>query len=247
AVGQYVAAVRISELTETISAAVIFAIFPVLCSAASSPERFGNYVSTVFRMLLFGVSCLCLAVFAGSNFIIAVYYGPQFLSSAPLLRILVWSEMAVFFSAVVNTSLLASARERFVLVPTISGAVLNVALNLVWIPKYGPAGACWATLVSYGIGSTLVLLALPSARGLLLRGWQVLAPSILLLSIALAAIVYLPANAGVRGLIGVAIFVCAAPLFGIIKREDVTFGLQFVGRLFRTADNAGDAPQSVGS
>ena len=247
ALGQYVAAVRISELTETVSTAVIFAIFPVLCAAAASPERFGNYVSTIFRMLLFGISCLCLAVFACSNFIISVYYGPRFLSSAPLLRILVWSEIAVFFSAVVNASLLAGARERFVLVPTISGAVLNVVLNLVWIPKYGPAGACWATLVSYGIGSTLMLLPLRTARGLLLRGWRVLAPAIFLLSIALAAIAYIPANAAVRGLVGVAVFVCGAPLFGIITREDFRFGRQFLGRFLSTVNSANSATEGVGS
>jgi O-antigen/teichoic acid export membrane protein len=36
---------------------------------------------------------------------------------------------------------------------TAIGAVVNVVLNVLWIPDYGAIGAAWATLISYGIAT----------------------------------------------------------------------------------------------
>lgn len=36
--------------------------------------------------------------------------------------------------------------------------VVNVILNLIWIPKYGLVGSAYATLISYSIGPLTLLL-----------------------------------------------------------------------------------------
>lgn len=222
ALGQYVAAVRISELTETIPAAIVFAIFPVLCAATSDPQKFDRYLKTIFRVTILGAGLLCLAIFATAQLIIALYYGKQFAAAAPLLRLLVWSEIAVFFNAVVTTALLARASERLIVIPTICGAAINVALNLVLIPKWGAYGACWASLVSYGLGSTITLLFIKSGREILIPGWRVLGPAAALCAISLGLAHFVPGSELFRGILAVTAFAILAILLKLVTPDDLT-------------------------
>jgi PST family polysaccharide transporter len=72
--------------------------------------------------------------------------------------------------------LLAEDLLRFSLVTHLSGAVMNVALNLLLIPGYGAVGAAVATVISYACAGWLALffsartrpMGLMMARALLL-------------------------------------------------------------------------------
>ena len=241
ALGQYVAAVRISELTETFPSAIGFAIFPLLCASVASAE-FAGYVSKMFRVLIFAGSCVCLIVFVLASPIIRGYYGVAFIGSVPLLRVLIWSELAVFFSAILNNALLARAREKLILVPTVSGAVLNVVLNLYWIPRYGALGACWATVVSYGISSTVMLLPFREARDVLTRGLRLLAPAVL----ALAASVFFAdrylGQTFAAAAVALAAFVICALLMRVFLLDDLRYAWQMYDRL-----RARSTPSATGS
>jgi O-antigen/teichoic acid export membrane protein len=41
--------------------------------------------------------------------------------------------------------------NRLIPVITIVGAIVNIVLNLLWLPKYGLVGAVWATVVAYAV------------------------------------------------------------------------------------------------
>jgi Na+-driven multidrug efflux pump len=51
------------------------------------------------------------------------------------------------------------------------GALINVVLNLWWIPQYGIVGAAWATLISYAYASFFFLFFAKTTRSHL---WQLL-------------------------------------------------------------------------
>ena len=220
ALGQYVAAVRISELTETLPSAIGFAIFPVLCAAAADRQRFHAYTSTVFRILIFSSCALSLAIFLSANFIVTKYYGARFAGAAPLLQVLVWSEIAVFFSGVVTTALLARANERLMMYPAFTGAALNVFLNLWFIPRWGALGACWATLISYAISSTLVLFVAEQGRELLETGWKYLAPGILAIAAAVSVVKFTSLEYTSRAFLAAAVFCALAILFRLVVPGD---------------------------
>jgi O-antigen/teichoic acid export membrane protein len=61
--------------------------------------------------------------------------------------------------------LLLRRRSARVFVITFLAAALNVAINLVMIPRYGFMGAAWATVISYGALCAINALSCP--RGLL--------------------------------------------------------------------------------
>jgi O-antigen/teichoic acid export membrane protein len=100
---------------------------------------------------------------------IQLLYGREFDATAGLLIVLVWSEVPIFFTAVLNNALVAKNLQKHILVPAIVGAVMNILLNLWAIPRYGALGASWATVASYGIG-TMYFLCIREVRPLVMPG-----------------------------------------------------------------------------
>jgi PST family polysaccharide transporter len=70
---------------------------------------------------------------------------------------------------VLSRWLLAEDLLRFSLVTHAAGALVNVALNLVLIPRHGAFGAAWATVISYASAGWLALFLSARTRPL---GWM---------------------------------------------------------------------------
>jgi PST family polysaccharide transporter len=175
--GDYVAAVKAAELFEALPTAILFSVFPVLSTVAAQSERFQQYVSRIFRYLGVAACGICVAITVAARPLVAVVYGARYQAAAPLLTVLIWSEVAVFFGSVVLNVLLASGLQKFIVAPTAMGALANVLLNILLIPRYGAMGAAWATLVSYSLAWLVVPLAFSSTRALVLRGLGIVLPA----------------------------------------------------------------------
>jgi O-antigen/teichoic acid export membrane protein len=80
--------------------------------------------------------------------IIRLVYGPDFAPAVAPFRILVWSVATVYANAAFAFLLLARGGDRRYLLAVTAGAVANMALNLVVIPRAGMVGAAVVTIVS---------------------------------------------------------------------------------------------------
>jgi PST family polysaccharide transporter len=90
----------------------------------------------------------------------------------------------VFLGVARGQWLVNEGLQKFYLGTTCAGAVANVALNLVCIPRWGGLGAAWATVASYGVAAWLASYFHPAARAtaamqtrallIPLRGWRYL-------------------------------------------------------------------------
>jgi len=49
-------------------------------------------------------------------------------------------------------------------VSTLTGAVINIGLNLYLIKHYGVIGAVWATIISYSVEGYFILFLFPETR-----------------------------------------------------------------------------------
>jgi O-antigen/teichoic acid export membrane protein len=174
--GQYVAAVKVSELFETLPSALMISVAPIFAVSAVDPERFRSYVDRTFRYLMVLAAALCVVMTVGATPVVQVLFGRQFLPAAPLLSVLIWSEIAVFFSTVVVNVLVAQNQQRLLPIPTLAGAGVNIALNLVLIPRYGAIGAAYATLISYSVAWIVVLFFFDQTRRLALQGLRFALP-----------------------------------------------------------------------
>lgn len=71
--------------------------------------------------------------------------------SAPAFAVLIWSFVAVSTTYVFGTLLTAAGELRMLNYMAAGGMVLNIALNLVLIPRYAVLGAAWASLITQGL------------------------------------------------------------------------------------------------
>ena len=84
--GQYAAAVKVSELFETAPSALLFSMAPILSVAAAAQHQFQIYQSRTFRYLNVCAAALCVVITAGAPLIVKWLYGPKFAAAAPCWR-----------------------------------------------------------------------------------------------------------------------------------------------------------------
>jgi O-antigen/teichoic acid export membrane protein len=75
-------------------------------------------------------------------------FGEPYTESVTVLQIMAWTSVFGFQNYILWYGALAAHQERPVLVIQIAGLIVNVALNAVAIPLYGPNGAAAALVIS---------------------------------------------------------------------------------------------------
>ena len=174
--GPYVIAVQLIELISALPVALMSSLFPILSCSASDEPRFTHYLSTSYRLLLLVVFGLCAIMTPIAAPVIQLLYGNAYAATPPLLRVLIWSEVPVFFGVVISSALVARGLQRYLPLSTVVGAVTNILLNLVLIPRYGALGSSWATVLSYCLASMLMFLCFPATRQLCWTGFRFVLP-----------------------------------------------------------------------
>lgn len=158
AVGIYAAAARISEVWYFFPAAVVTSFFPKLLTSRSSDLKL--YASDLQKLndaLLYSALAVALAVSVSAGWLLPFMFGPAYEASIPVLVIHVWVGLFVFMRALLSKWFIAENLLKLSMLSQVLGALVNVALNVWLIPLYGPVGAAYATVVSYGVAGYLVL------------------------------------------------------------------------------------------
>jgi O-antigen/teichoic acid export membrane protein len=182
--GPYVVAVQMAELFSALPIALMGSLFPALSQAAGQPDLFQRYLGISYRFILTVVFGVCAVLIPIAVPLVLLFYGKQFESSASLLIVLIWSEVPIFFGVALSTGLVAANLQRYLPVATIAGALVNIGLNLIVIPRWGALGASWATVVSYAVASIFMFLLFRATRGFALQGLKIaLSPFLLALGI----------------------------------------------------------------
>lgn len=194
----YVVAVQMTELFNALPVALISSLFPVLAQSADDAPRFDHYLRTTFRLLLVVAFAACALLIPVAHPLVRLLYGTKFSAAAPLLVVLIWSNVPIFFTVVMNAALVVRRLQNYLPFFAVGGAATNIALNLELIPRYGALGAAWATVVSYGIAGVLLFLVFGRTRRLVLVGMRVGAGPFLLVLFLTVALHWAPWPAPVK-------------------------------------------------
>lgn len=76
--------------------------------------------------------------------------GPEFQASAPIIPIVMSGYIFLLFYDLFMPGIFFKNQTRLLPLYRGIGAISNIALNLIFIPKWGIAGAAWATCLSFG-------------------------------------------------------------------------------------------------
>jgi len=149
-VGIYSVAVKLSEAWYFIPIAITMSVFPAIIDARKiSKSLYNERLQQLYNLMTWIAVAIAIPVTFLSHDIIRIVYGTNYIQAAPVLSIYVWAGVFVFLGIASGKFLLAENYTRIAFYRTLFGAVINVALNIILIPKYGINGAAVATLVSY--------------------------------------------------------------------------------------------------
>jgi len=141
-VGWYNAAGRIIEAQMFIPTAIVASIFPVLSRKYSNDFQAFLRLQRQSAVALFSVgSLITVATYLLAEEIVGLLFTQNFFSSVEILRIT--SLMLPFFFANFSfgSALIACGKERWSAATLAIGSVVNVLVNLYFIPNYGAKGA----------------------------------------------------------------------------------------------------------
>jgi O-antigen/teichoic acid export membrane protein len=148
-VGWYNAAFRIIDAQMFIPVSIVASIFPILSRHyESSPDHFLHLHSRSFYFLaILGVlTTVVTYMFSGS--IILSLYSATYSHSIEVLRILAFMLCFYFVNFLLGNALIAAGKEIYSTVTLMAGAVLNIGLDVVLIPRFGIDGAAAARVVT---------------------------------------------------------------------------------------------------
>ena len=152
--GLYSAASRLSEGFYFIPVIVASSLMPMLLRARAqgTPQYMQGllklYVLMVRLSLLIAIPFTILA-----PLLIEIIFGNDYASSAAILRVHIWTALAVFLGVASSLYLNAEGQQKISLYRSLAGLVTNIGLNIFLIPTYGAMGAAVATLISYFVAT----------------------------------------------------------------------------------------------
>lgn len=152
--GIYAAAVRVAELWFFIPSAIIGSVFPNIIRARDVDEaEFYNRLQRLFNFLAFAGYAVAIPVTFLGPFVINLLYGEAYAAAAPMLIILIWSDLFINLAMARGAYLFAMNWVWILFWVNVLAAATNVALNLYLIPRYGGVGAAIASCLSYWVSA----------------------------------------------------------------------------------------------
>jgi O-antigen/teichoic acid export membrane protein len=157
--GIYSAAAKISEIWYFVPVMLMTAMFPaILALKSETPERYNRKTQDILDILSAAGFAVASAVTLAAGPLVWALFGTAYQGAASMLSVHIWAGVFIFMRAFLSKWFIVEEMYWFSLGTTALGALTNVLLNLILIPKYGGMGASVATLISYAGASYFALL-----------------------------------------------------------------------------------------
>lgn len=158
-VGLYNAAYKVIFFVWALIPVFINVIFPLMSRYyKESVAKLRILISSSTRLL----SIVALPLGIGGTIlarpIMNFLYGPQYLNGVIAFQILIWSVVIICVRCTYEQSFLACDEEKRYLYGVAIGAVTNITLNILLIPRFDIRGAAVATVISEFVFSFYMLL-----------------------------------------------------------------------------------------
>lgn len=149
-VGIYSISVKVTEIWNLVGVALITSVFPGFIKLRETcyDDYIGGVQKTMQILVLLGLLSGVFVLFFGA-FVIENTFGDNFVDSHEILQIHIWGSIFVFLGVISGKWLVAEGLQVFSLYRALLGAVINVVLNIFFIPEFGMHGAAYATLIAF--------------------------------------------------------------------------------------------------
>lgn len=148
-VGLYAAAQRPIQLLWALPTILAFSAFPVMSRLSKeSNQRFGSFLGQAISASLILALPLTMGSLILGQRIVTFMYGSAYIASTSAFQYLSLSFLTVFPSVIIGYAIFSHDMQKRFIIFNAGGAVINIILNAILIPKYGAPGAAIATIIS---------------------------------------------------------------------------------------------------
>ncbi len=168
AVGLYATATRISEVWYFVPVAIVSSVSPAIIRAKDNPAIYYERIGKLFSLMSLIALVVGTGIALSSHWIIHILYTEAFGAAAPVLAVHVWASIFVFLGVAQSPWNVSQDLLKLSFYRTLAGAIGNVLLNLVLIPKLAAMGAAISTVISYAIAGVIANAFDPRTRPIFL-------------------------------------------------------------------------------
>lgn len=153
ALGRYSAGVKFAEVASFFPGIIAYVLFPSIIEAYKvSAEKAEAEAIKLYRLMYASGLAFSLVMTIAGDWLTHVMFGAAYEGAGDVLKVYVWSTVFVFLTIASQAQLLSQEKTTHVVaIRTIVGALVNIGLNMILIPRMGIVGAAWATVISYGV------------------------------------------------------------------------------------------------
>jgi O-antigen/teichoic acid export membrane protein len=169
--------------------------FPYIAAAWNQKKDYRPYLNAAVKYSLIIVIPAMVGFLAMRKEIITLVSGAQYLEAANIIPGLLVYPLLALLNYILYQIVLLRKRTVLIGVTYVIGATINIALNILLIPKYNMTGSAVATVVSYGF--VFVVLAWAARKSLRINNSFIKAGRTVVAALIMGAAVWLvhPASA----------------------------------------------------
>lgn len=155
ALGYYAAAYTLISFFLNLGTAYTMSLIPALTRLREQPVAARGLYDRSMAQVLAGVAPVCVGGILVAAPIVGLIFGSGYVASVEPLQILLLLLPLAYIRNVSQGALLAHGRQDQMLRTVVWAAATNVVLNLLLIPRWGLAGAAWATVATEAVRTVL--------------------------------------------------------------------------------------------
>lgn len=164
-VGLYSVAITITGLWSFIPIAFLDSARPLIMEAkAKNQTLYIKRLKQLYAFIIWMSIAYAVGMCIFSKIIILILYGEKYLAAQSALIITVWYCIFSYLGSAKNIWIICEQKMKYETLFTIIGALCNVCLNFLLIPKFGIVGAAIATLLTQIITNFLIMFLFKATR-----------------------------------------------------------------------------------
>ncbi len=165
AVGIYSVAVGLSEMWYMIPVIFSSSLYPTVIRLKQADKyQYDKRLQQYYDLMALMAYVIIACVLPLAHSVINSLYGSSYDAAVPILYVHLWTCLFTFIGIAQSTWLTSEGLQKQNFIATALGAVLNVLLNLLLIPRFEGMGSAIATLISYASASYFFYLFFAETR-----------------------------------------------------------------------------------
>lgn len=162
--GYYSAATKLILPLSLVSTSIVIAFFPLLVAISDKENLLNEKLIELSSFMFWFAFFISILLFSYSEEIIEMLYGGGFGPSTNIFNVQIFTVPLAFLGPVGTRWLIIKGYVDVELYKTLAAAILNVALNYLFIREFGAIAATYTSLLSYLVANILFFVVFSKTR-----------------------------------------------------------------------------------